>query len=147
MAKVESLMADALDKGAKVLTGGQRHPAGDLFYTPTVLTHASDAMALSHEEIFGPVAALVSFSTEEEAIQMANASPFGLAAYFYSRDPGRIRRVSEALETGMIGINEGLISTEVAPFGGVKQSGIGREGGRQGVEDFLETKYLCYGPT
>jgi succinate-semialdehyde dehydrogenase/glutarate-semialdehyde dehydrogenase len=146
MAKVESLMADALAKGAKTLTGGERHPAGDLFYKPTVLTQATDAMAMAHEEIFGPVAALVKFSTEAEALQMANASPFGLASYFYSRDPGRIRRVSEGLESGMVGVNEGLISTEVAPFGGVKQSGIGREGGRQGIEDFLETKYICYGP-
>jgi succinate-semialdehyde dehydrogenase/glutarate-semialdehyde dehydrogenase len=128
LAKVETLMADAKAKGAKVLT------------------HATEQMDLSHEEIFGPVAALISFSTEEEALQMANASPFGLAAYFYSRDPGRIRRVSEGLESGMVGVNEGLISTEVAPFGGVKQSGIGREGGRQGVEDFLEIKYVCYGP-
>jgi succinate-semialdehyde dehydrogenase/glutarate-semialdehyde dehydrogenase len=146
LAKVESLMADALAKGAHVLTGGRRHPAGDLFYTPTVLTDATDAMDLAHEEIFGPVAALIRFSTEDEALRIANRSPFGLAAYFYSRDPGRIRRVSEGLESGMIGVNEGLISTEVAPFGGIKQSGIGREGGRQGVEDFLETKYVCYGP-
>jgi succinate-semialdehyde dehydrogenase/glutarate-semialdehyde dehydrogenase len=138
-------VADARAKGAQTLTGGERHPAGDLFYKPTVLTHATDAMAMAHEEIFGPVAALVKFSTEAEALLMANASPFGLAAYFYSRDPCRIRRVSEGLESGMVGVNEGLISTEVAPFGGVKQSGIGREGGRQGIEDFLETKYICYG--
>jgi succinate-semialdehyde dehydrogenase/glutarate-semialdehyde dehydrogenase len=147
MAKVEALVEDAKSKGAKVLQGGSRHPAGPLFYAPTVLIDASFDMALAREEIFGPVAALFRFSSEEEAIAMANATPFGLAAYFYSRDPSRMRRVSEALECGMIGVNEGIISTEVAPFGGVKQSGLGREGGHQGIDEFLEVKYLCFGPT
>jgi succinate-semialdehyde dehydrogenase/glutarate-semialdehyde dehydrogenase len=144
-AKVENLVADATAKGAKVLTGGTRHALGGNFYTPTVLTEATQAMDLSQEEIFGPVAALYRFSTEDEAIKLANDTPFGLAAYFYARDPGRIQRVAAGLESGMIGINEGLISTEVAPFGGVKQSGLGREGGRYGAEEFLEIKYLCFG--
>jgi succinate-semialdehyde dehydrogenase/glutarate-semialdehyde dehydrogenase len=144
-AKVEDLVTDAIAKGARVLTGGARHELGGNFYKPTVLTEASAAMDLSQEEIFGPVAALYRFSTEEEAIKLANDTPFGLAAYFYARDPGRIQRVASGLESGMIGINEGLISTEVAPFGGVKQSGLGREGGRYGAEEFLEIKYLCFG--
>ncbi|MDE2400476.1 MAG: NAD-dependent succinate-semialdehyde dehydrogenase [Burkholderiales bacterium] len=146
MGKVEELMADALSKGAKVLTGGQRAPIeGGHFYTPTVLTDVSPDMRLAREEIFGPVAPVFKFDTEAQAIDLANDTEFGLASYFYSRDVGRIFRVAEALEYGMVGINTGLISTAEVPFGGVKQSGLGREGARQGIDDYLETKYLCLG--
>jgi len=143
--KVDSLVREAVEAGAKVLTGGDAHGLGGLFYQPTVLTGATADMRLFQEEIFGPVAPIVKFDTEAEAIDLANATPFGLAAYFYSRDVGRCWRVAEAIEAGMVGINEGLISTEVAPFGGVKESGLGREGASEGLDEYLETKYLCFG--
>jgi len=143
--KVESHISDAVAKGARVLVGGRRAPAGGRFFTPTVLADATPEMALSREETFGPVAPLFRFSTEAEAIAVANATEYGLAAYFYGRDVGRIWRVAEALEYGIVGINTGLISTEVAPFGGMKESGIGREGSKYGIEEYLEVKYLCLG--
>lgn len=143
--KVETLMADAVDRGAKVVTGGKRLSMDSQFYLPTVLTEVDPASRLCREEIFGPVAPLIKFHSEEKAIQLANDTEFGLAAYFYSRDPVRIWRVAEQLEAGMVGINEGIISSEVAPFGGVKQSGMGREGSRYGIEDYLNIKYLCQG--
>jgi succinate-semialdehyde dehydrogenase/glutarate-semialdehyde dehydrogenase len=143
--KVEALVAEAVKQGAKVETGGERHGLAGLFYQPTVLTGATAGMRLFNEEIFGPVAPIVKFETEAQAIALANATPFGLAAYFYSRDVGRCWRVAEAIEAGMVGINEGLISTEVAPFGGVKESGLGREGASEGLDEYLETKYLCFG--
>ena len=145
VAKVEELVADAVEKGATVVLGGKRHALGGSFYEPTILTNATSEMACAKEEIFGPVAPVYRFSTEQEAIAMANDTEFGLAAYFYARDVGRVWRVSEALEYGIVGINEGIISTEVAPFGGVKESGIGREGSKYGIEDYLEIKYLCMG--
>jgi succinate-semialdehyde dehydrogenase/glutarate-semialdehyde dehydrogenase len=145
LVKVEALVAEAVGQGAEVAIGGARHALGDLFYQPTVLTGATADMRLFQEEIFGPVAPIVKFETEQEAIALANATPFGLAAYFYSRDVGRCWRVAEAIEAGMVGINEGLISTEVAPFGGVKESGLGREGASEGLDEYLETKYLCFG--
>ncbi|QDF98043.1 succinate-semialdehyde dehydrogenase (NADP(+)) [Azoarcus sp. DD4] len=144
-AKVESLVADAVGKGARVLAGGKRHALGGTWFEPTVLADVTPAMAVAKEEIFGPVAPLFRFSTEDEAVAMANDTEFGLAAYFYARDLGRVWRVSERLEYGMVGINTGLISTEVAPFGGIKQSGLGREGGRHGLDEYLETKYLAMG--
>ncbi|HWP10772.1 MAG TPA: NADP-dependent succinate-semialdehyde dehydrogenase [Ramlibacter sp.] len=143
--KVESHIQDALAKGARVLLGGKRHALGGSFFEPTVLADVTGNMAVAKEETFGPVAPLFRFTTDEEAIRMANDTEFGLASYFYSRDIGRIWRVAEALEYGMVGINEGIISTEVAPFGGVKESGIGREGSKYGIEDYLEIKYLCMG--
>jgi succinate-semialdehyde dehydrogenase/glutarate-semialdehyde dehydrogenase len=143
--KVERHIADALDKGARVLCGGHRHARGGTFFEPTIIADVSPDMAVAHEETFGPVAPLFRFTTEAEAIALANATEYGLAAYFYSRDIGRIWRVAEALEYGMVGINEGIISTEVAPFGGIKQSGLGREGSRYGIEEFIEVKYLCLG--
>ena len=143
IAKIEQHVADALSKGAKLLTGGKR--IGDRFYEPTVLTGATSEMLCAHEETFGPVAPVFRFKTEDEAIEMANATEFGLAAYFYSRDIGRIVRVGEGLESGMVGVNTGLISTAEVPFGGVKQSGLGREGSRHGIEDYVEIKYLCLG--
>jgi succinate-semialdehyde dehydrogenase/glutarate-semialdehyde dehydrogenase len=150
MAKVEVLVADAVAKGAQVLTGGARalvsgDLAGGQFYQPTVLAKVTADMRLAREEIFGPVAPVFKFDTEAEAIDAANTTEFGLASYFYSRDVGRIFRVGEALEYGMVGVNTGLISTCEVPFGGVKQSGLGREGARQGMDDYLETKYLCLG--
>jgi succinate-semialdehyde dehydrogenase/glutarate-semialdehyde dehydrogenase len=143
--KVEEHVADAVAKGAKVVTGGKRHARGGTFYEPTILTGAAPEMQLAQEETFGPVAALFKFDTEEDAIRLANDTPFGLAAYFYARDIGRVWRVAEALESGIVGINEGLISTELAPFGGVKQSGLGREGSHHGIEEFLEIKYMLMG--
>jgi len=143
--KVEGLLADAVDKGARVLTGGHRHARGGTFFEPTVVCDVTPEMRMTREEIFGPVAPLYRFSTEAEALRMANDTRYGLAAYFYSRDIGRIWRVSEGLEYGIVGINEGIISTEVAPFGGMKESGIGREGSRYGIDEFLEIKYLCLG--
>jgi len=143
--KVESHIQDALAKGARVLLGGKRHALGGSFFEPTVLADVTGSMAVAKEETFGPVAPLFRFKTDEEAIRMANDTEFGLASYFYSRDIGRVWRVAEALEYGMVGINEGIISTEVAPFGGVKESGIGREGSKYGIEDYLEIKYLCMG--
>jgi succinate-semialdehyde dehydrogenase/glutarate-semialdehyde dehydrogenase len=145
LAKVEAHVADALVHGARVDCGGQRHPLGGTFYEPTILTNISPDSLLMKEETFGPVAPLVRFSSEEEVIRMSNDTEFGLACYFYTRDLNRAWRVAEALEYGMVGINEGLISTEVAPFGGVKQSGLGREGSKYGIEDYLEIKYLCFG--
>ncbi|MEO8628310.1 MAG: NADP-dependent succinate-semialdehyde dehydrogenase [Betaproteobacteria bacterium] len=145
VAKVEEHVQDALSKGAKILVGGHKHQRGGLFYEPTLLTEVTTDMKITREETFGPVAPLFRFKTEEEGIAMANDTEFGLASYFYARDIGRIWRVGEALESGIVGINTGLISTEVAPFGGVKQSGIGREGSKYGVEEFLEVKYLCMG--
>ncbi|HSV53058.1 MAG TPA: NAD-dependent succinate-semialdehyde dehydrogenase [Burkholderiaceae bacterium] len=141
--KVEQLVEDATSKGAQVLTGGKRHALGQTFYEPTILTHATSDMLLAQEEIFGPVAPLFKFRTEDEAVTMANDTEFGLAAYFYTRDSARTWRVGAALQYGMVGINSGIISTAVAPFGGVKQSGYGREGGRQGIDEYVETKYLC----
>lgn len=143
LAKVERHVADATEKGAKVLTGGRR--VGGRFYEPTVLANATSAMLCAREETFGPVAPVFRFDTEAEAIAMANATEFGLASYFYSRDVGRIFRVGEALEYGMVGVNTGLISTAEVPFGGVKQSGLGREGSHHGIDDYLEIKYLCLG--
>jgi succinate-semialdehyde dehydrogenase/glutarate-semialdehyde dehydrogenase len=141
--KVEEHIADAVAKGAKIAFGGKRHALGGTFFEPTILTDVTPAMAVAREETFGPVAPLFRFKTEEEAIAMANDTEFGLASYFFARDMSRIWRVSEALEYGMVGINTGLISTEVAPFGGVKESGLGREGSKYGIEDYLEVKYLC----
>jgi succinate-semialdehyde dehydrogenase/glutarate-semialdehyde dehydrogenase len=143
MAKVESHVADALSKGAKLVVGGTR--LGERFYTPTVLADVTADMLCAREETFGPVAPVFRFRTEAEAVAMANATEFGLASYFYSRDVGRIFRVGEALEYGMVGINTGLISTAEVPFGGVKQSGLGREGAHHGIDDYVEIKYLCLG--
>ena len=143
--KVESHIADATSKGAKVLIGGKRHALGGRFFEPTILIDVTPAMAVAREETFGPVAPLFRFKIEAEAIALANDTEFGLAAYFYGRDVGRIWRVAEALEYGIVGINTGIISTEVAPFGGVKESGLGREGSKYGLEEFLEIKYLCLG--
>lgn len=144
LAKVEEHVADALTKGARVLCGGSRHERGGNFYQPTVLADITTAMKVAREETFGPVAPLFRFETEEEAIHMANDTEFGLAAYFYTASAGRCWRVGEALEYGMVGINTGLISNEVAPFGGIKQSGLGREGSKYGIEEYLEVKYLCF---
>ncbi len=143
--KVETLVTDALEKGAGVLTGGKRHALGKTYYEVTVLTNVTSDMRVASEEIFGPVAPLYRFETEAEAIALANDTTYGLASYFYAGDLGRIWRVSEGLEYGMVGINTGLISTELHPFGGVKESGIGREGSHHGLSEFLETKYLCMG--
>lgn len=145
LAKVEEHVADAAARGAAVLTGGARHELGGTFYQPTVLGGVTSDMKIAGEETFGPVAPLFRFRDEAEALAMANDTPFGLAAYFYSRDLGRVWRVAEGLESGIVGINTGIISTEVAPFGGVKESGIGREGSRHGMDEFLEVKYLCMG--
>ncbi|TDJ39376.1 MAG: NADP-dependent succinate-semialdehyde dehydrogenase I [Gammaproteobacteria bacterium] len=143
--KVEEHIADALEKGARVVTGGKRHALGGSFFEPTVVADATPDMLAAREETFGPLAPVFKFDTDEEAIRLANATEFGLAAYVYGRDINRVWRAAEGIESGMIGINTGLISTEVAPFGGVKQSGIGREGSKYGIEEFLETKYLCFG--
>jgi succinate-semialdehyde dehydrogenase/glutarate-semialdehyde dehydrogenase len=145
VAKVEAHIADAVSLGARVLTGGRRHALGRSFFQPTVLADVSPEMRVCREETFGPVAPLLRFHSEEEAIRLANASESGLAAYFYARDLGRVWRVAEALEYGMVGVNAGVISTAVAPFGGVKQSGLGREGGHEGIVEYLETKYVCLG--
>jgi succinate-semialdehyde dehydrogenase / glutarate-semialdehyde dehydrogenase len=145
LAKVEALVGDALDQGARALTGGRRHGLGRTYYEPTVLTEVRPTMRLAREEVFGPVAPLFRFTHEAEAICMANDTEFGLAAYFYARDIGRVWRVSSALECGIVGINTGLISTAVAPFGGVKQSGVGREGSRYGINEYIDLKYLCIG--
>jgi succinate-semialdehyde dehydrogenase/glutarate-semialdehyde dehydrogenase len=145
LAKVEAHIADAVSMGAKVAVGGRRHALGGTFFEPTILTDVTPAMRVAREETFGPVAPLFRFATEEDAVRMANDTEFGLAAYFFSRDIGRVWRVSEALEYGIVGVNAGIISNEVAPFGGMKQSGIGREGSRYGIEEFLEIKYVCLG--
>ncbi len=141
--KVESHVRDAVAKGAKVLFGGKRHALGGRFFQPTLLTDVPMTAMVSKEETFGPIAPLIKFNTEAEAIALANDSEFGLASYFFARDVGRVFRVAEALESGMVGINTGILSNEVAPFGGVKQSGLGREGSKYGIEDYLEIKYLC----
>ncbi len=143
--KVEDHIRDATSKGATVLVGGHRHALGGRFFEPTILTGVTPAMAIAGEETFGPVAPLFRFRTEADAIALANDTQFGLAAYFYGRDIARVWRVAEALEYGIVGINTGLISTEVAPFGGVKESGLGREGSKYGIEEYLEIKYLCFG--
>ncbi len=143
MAKVERLMADAKAKGASVLTGGDKHGQGDLYFTPTVITNVTPDMEIANTEIFGPISALRRFATEEDAIALANDTPFGLAAYFFARDMGRVWRVMEGLETGIVAVNTGLFTSEVAPFGGVKQSGIGREGSKYGIEEFVEIKNVC----
>jgi succinate-semialdehyde dehydrogenase/glutarate-semialdehyde dehydrogenase len=143
--KVEAHIQDAVSQGARIVCGGQRHELGGTFFQPTVLTNVTPCMRIAQEETFGPVAPLFRFETEAEAIALANNTPFGLASYFYSRDLGRVWRVASALEYGMVGVNEGIISTEVAPFGGVKESGIGREGSKYGIDEFLEVKYVCMG--
>ena len=143
--KVESHIADAVAKGASLLAGGERHALGRSFFQPTVLGGATPEMAVAREETFGPLAPLFRFRDEEEAIAMANDTEFGLAAYFYARDVGRIWRVAEALEYGIVGANTGIISNEVAPFGGIKESGIGREGSKYGIDDFVELKYVRLG--
>jgi succinate-semialdehyde dehydrogenase/glutarate-semialdehyde dehydrogenase len=145
VSKVERHVADALEGGAELLAGGERHELGHTFFQPSVLSGVTREMAMSCEETFGPVAGVGSFTHEEEAIEAANNTPYGLATYFYSRDVGRVWRVSEALEYGIVGINTGFISTEVAPFGGMKESGIGREGSKYGIEEWLELKYLAVG--
>jgi succinate-semialdehyde dehydrogenase / glutarate-semialdehyde dehydrogenase len=141
--KVQRHVADAVAKGATVVTGGKAHALGGTFFMPTVLANVSNAMQLASEETFGPVAPVFKFTTEDEAVQLANSTEYGLAAYFYSRDVSRVIRVSEKLEYGMVGVNTGIISTEVAPFGGVKQSGYGREGSRHGIDEYLVLKYVC----
>jgi succinate-semialdehyde dehydrogenase/glutarate-semialdehyde dehydrogenase len=143
--KVELHIEDALAKGARIATGGRRHALGRTFFEPTVLTGITRAMRLAKEETFGPVAPLLKFVSDEEVVQLANDTEFGLAAYFYSRDVSRVWRISEALEYGMVGINTGLISNEVAPFGGVKQSGLGREGSHYGLDEYVVLKYMCIG--
>ena len=145
MTKVKEHIADALEKGGQLVHGGKPHPLGGLFFEPTVLTEAAASMRLAQEETFGPVAALFRFHSEEDAIKLANDTPYGLASYFYSNTLERVWRVSESLEYGMVGINTGIVSTEVAPFGGVKESGIGREGSKYGIDSFVEIKYLCMG--
>ncbi|MBL8709795.1 MAG: NADP-dependent succinate-semialdehyde dehydrogenase [Rhodospirillaceae bacterium] len=145
VAKVEEHIADATAKGAKVAAGGKRHALGGSFFEPTILTDVTPQMAVAKEETFGPLAPLFRFKTEEEVIKMANDTEFGLASYFYARDLGRVWRVAEAVEYGIVGINTGIISSEVAPFGGVKESGNGREGSKYGIEDYLEIKYMCMG--
>jgi len=143
--KVEEHIRDAVSKGAEILTGGKRHALGQTFFEPTVLANVSKDAKVAQEETFGPLAPLFRFKTDEEALRLANDTEFGLASYFYSRDVGRVWKVAEGLESGMVGINTGMISTEVAPFGGVKQSGLGREGSSHGIDEFLEVKYLCFG--
>ena len=145
VAKVEEHIQDAVDKGATVIQGGKRHPLGGNFFEPTVIANVNTQMKVAREETFGPLAPLFRFETDDEAVQLANDTEFGLAAYFYSRDIGRIWRVAEQLEYGIVGINTGIISTEVAPFGGMKESGIGREGSHYGLDEFMEVKYMCMG--
>ena len=142
---VLEFIGDAVEKGASVVAGGSRSDLGVCFIEPTILTNVTDDMRVFREEIFGPVAPLFKFKTEEEAIEMANDTPFGLACYFYTRDIGRVWRVAEGLEYGIVGINEGIISNEMAPFGGVKESGQGREGSKYGLDDYMEIKYMCMG--
>jgi succinate-semialdehyde dehydrogenase/glutarate-semialdehyde dehydrogenase len=145
VAKIEEHIEDATSKGAKVIAGGKRHALGGTFFEPTVLTGVTPSMAVAREETFGPLSPLFRFKDEAEAVRMANDTEYGLACYFYTRDLGRAFRVSEALEYGLVGVNEGLITTEVAPFGGVKESGVGREGSKYGVEDYVSVKYTCMG--
>jgi succinate-semialdehyde dehydrogenase/glutarate-semialdehyde dehydrogenase len=143
--KIEEHVADAKAKGANVSLGGARHSLGGTFYQPTLLTGVTSRMKVANEETFGPLAPLFAFKTEEEVVALANDTPFGLASYFYARDLSRVWRVSEALETGIVAVNTGIFSTEVAPFGGVKESGIGREGSKYGIDEYLEIKYVCIG--
>ena len=143
--KVEEFVADAKAKGARIVAGGKRHALGGTFFEPTVIADAKPEMRFMKEEIFGPVAPVFKFETEEEAIRLANDTEFGLAAYFYTGNLGRAFRVMEELKYGMVGVNEGLITTVEAPFGGVKESGLGKEGGHQGIDDYLDTKYVCIG--
>jgi succinate-semialdehyde dehydrogenase/glutarate-semialdehyde dehydrogenase len=145
MNDIDKLVQDSVAQGAKVVTGGERHELGGSFYQPTIMSNVTNNMPIAKNEIFGPVAAVVKFSTEEEAINIANDTEFGLAAYFYSRDIGRVWRVADALEYGMVGINEGIVSNAAAPFGGMKSSGIGREGSKYGIDEYIEVKYLCMG--
>jgi succinate-semialdehyde dehydrogenase/glutarate-semialdehyde dehydrogenase len=145
IAKVKSLTKDALDKGAKILHGGSSHGAGPLFFQPTVLGDIKPNMELVQEEIFGPVAALMRFETEAEAIALANNTPYGLAAYLFSRNLSRAWRVAERLDAGMVGVNEGIFSNEAVPFGGIKESGLGREGAAEGLDEYFETKFICLG--
>jgi len=145
LAKVEQHVGDALERGARLLCGGRRHELGGTFYEPTVLAEATDAMLIAGEETFGPVAACFRFKDEAEVLRLANDTPYGLSAYFYSRDIGRVWRMAEGLEAGIVGVNEGIISTEVAPFGGIKESGMGREGSKYGLDDYLEIKYVLMG--
>ena len=142
---VEQLVGEAVEAGARVVTGGRRHGLGEAFFEPTLLADVTPDMRVAREEIFGPVAPIFRFSTEQEVIAQANDTEFGLACYAYTQDVGRVWRVSEALDYGMVGINVGVVATEVAPFGGVKASGLGREGSRYGIEDYLEIKYTCLG--
>jgi len=143
--KVEELIADATQKGGKIVAGGKRHALGGSFFEPTVISQATPAMRFMQEEIFGPVAPIFRFESEDQAVEMANATEYGLACYFYTGDLGRAFRVMEGLKYGMVGVNEGIITTPEAPFGGVKESGLGREGGHQGIDDYLDTKYVCIG--
>jgi succinate-semialdehyde dehydrogenase/glutarate-semialdehyde dehydrogenase len=143
LAKVERHVADAIAKGARLVAGGKRHALGGTYYEPTVLADVSPDSMIFREETFGPVAPLFRFKTDDEVIELANRTEFGLASYFFSRDIGRIWRVAEALEYGMVGVNTGIISNEVAPFGGVKQSGLGREGSHHGIDEYLEIKYVA----
>ena len=143
--KVEQQIEDALDKGASLGCGGKRVGTDGFFFEPTILLDVTTDMLIATEETFGPVAPLFAFTTEDEAVAMANDTPYGLASYFYSRDVGRVWRVAEALEYGIVGMNTGIMSTEAAPYGGIKESGIGREGSRYGIDEYLEMKYLCLG--
>jgi succinate-semialdehyde dehydrogenase/glutarate-semialdehyde dehydrogenase len=143
--KVERHVADAVQQGAKVMVGGKRHALGRTFYEPTVIAGVTTKMLVSREETFGPVASVFRFETEDEVVAMANATQYGLASYFYTKDLGRAFRVAEALEYGMVGINAPILGTEVAPFGGVKESGLGREGGKHGMDEFVELKYMLLG--
>ena len=143
--KVEEHIEDAVSKGARLVVGGKRHSLGGSFYQPTILADVKAGMKITKEETFGPVAPIIRFKEENEVVKMANDTEFGLASYFYTRDLGRAWRVSEALEYGIVGLNVGIISTEVAPFGGMKESGLGREGSKYGIDDFLEVKYVCMG--
>ena len=143
--KVERQVTDAISKGAKLVSGGKLSPLGGTFYEPTILSNISNDMAITYEETFGPVAPIMSFESDDEVVQLANNSQYGLASYFYSRDIGRIWKVAEALDYGIVGVNTGIISNEVAPFGGVKQSGLGREGSAYGMDEYLEMKYVCLG--
>ena len=143
--KIEEHIADAVSKGAKIIVGGERHELGGTFFQPTVLTNVTPDMKVTHEETFGPLAPIFRFGSDDEGIAMANDTEFGLAAYFYASDLRRVWKVAEGLESGIVGVNTGLISTEVAPFGGVKESGVGREGSKYGIEDYIEIKYVCLG--
>jgi len=143
--KVEEHIADAVGRGARVVAGGSRHDLGGSYFQPTVLADVSSDALITSEETFGPVAPIYRFEGEDEVVRMANDTPFGLASYFYTRDIGRAWRVSEALEYGIVGLNVGIISTEIAPFGGVKESGVGREGSHYGIDEFCEVKYICMG--